>query len=82
MELLKEKQIFTKIGSYWERNNQNEIDIVAIDDIDKKVLICEVKLSEKRLNYNDLLLKSQKFVQDYKTYEIEYKLLSIKDIFY
>ena len=81
IELLKEKQTFTKIGSYWERNNQNEIDIVAIDDIDKKVLICEVKLSEKRLNYNDLLLKSQKFVQDYKTYEIEYKLLSIKDIF-
>ena len=38
-------------------------------------------MSEKRLNYNDLLLKSQKFVQDYKTYEIEYKLLSIKDIF-
>ena len=80
MELLKEKQTFTSIGSYWERNNQNEIDIVAIDDIDKKVLICEVKLSEKRLDYNALVLKSQKLVQEYKGYEIEYSLLSMKDI--
>src|SRR5574344_1819213 len=80
VELLKEKQTFTSIGSYWERNNQNEIDIVAIDDIDKKVLICEVKLSEKRLDYNALVLKSQKLVQEYKGYEVEYSLLSIKDI--
>ena len=38
------------------------------------------RLKEKRLNYNDLVLKSQKLTQDYKGYEIEYKLLSIKDI--
>ncbi len=80
MGLSKEKQTFTNIGSYWERNNQNEIDIVAIDDIDKKLLLCEVKINEKRLNYNDLVLKSQKLVQEYKGYEIEYRLLSIKDI--
>ena len=80
IQQFKEKQVFTKIGSYWERNNQNEIDIVALDDIEKKLLICEVKLSEKRLSYNDLVLKSQKLIKDYKGYEVEYKLLSIKDI--
>ena len=80
VELLKERQIYTRIGSYWERGNQNEIDIVAVDDIDKKLLICEVKLSEKRLNYNELVLKSQKLIRDYKNYEIEYKLLSLKDL--
>lgn len=80
VELLKEKQIYTTIGSYWERNNQNEIDIVAVDDIDKKLLICEVKLKEKRLNHNELILKSQKLIQKYKGYAVEYKLLSLKDI--
>ncbi|WP_424689029.1 ATP-binding protein [Halarcobacter ebronensis] len=80
IQQFKEKQVFTKIGSYWERNNQNEIDIVALDDIEKKLLICEVKLSEKRLSYNDLVLKSQKLIKEYKGYEVEYKLLSIKDI--
>ena len=48
VEQLKEQQLYTKIGSYWERNNQNEIDIVAIDEIEKKLLICEVKLNEKK----------------------------------
>ena len=80
VEVLKERQIYTQIGSYWERGNQNEIDIVAIDEIDKKLLICEVKLNEKRLNYNELVLKSQKLIQEYKEYEVEYKLLSLKDI--
>jgi hypothetical protein len=80
VELLKEKQIYTSIGSYWERGNKNEIDIVAIDDIDKKLLICEVKLSEKRLNHNELVLKSQKLISCYKEYQLEYKLLSLKDL--
>ena len=80
IDLFKEKQIYTKIGSYWERGNQNEIDIVAIDDVDKKLLICEVKLNKKRLNYNELVLKSQKLIQHYKNYEVEYKLLSLEDI--
>ena len=80
IELLKEKQTFTKIGSYWERNNRNEIDIVAIDDIDKKLLIYEVKLNEKRLSHNDLVIKAQNLVKEYKDYEIEYKFLSLKDI--
>ena len=80
IELLKKKEQYTSIGSYWERNNQNEIDIVAINTLEKKMLICEVKLQKKRLNYNELVLKSQKLIQTYKNYNIEYKLLSIEDI--
>jgi len=80
VEKFKENQTFTKIGSYWERNHQNEIDIVAVDDLNKKLLLCEVKLNEKRLNQNELVLKSQKLILEYKNYEIEYKLLSLKDI--
>ncbi|MEA1914298.1 MAG: DUF234 domain-containing protein [Campylobacterota bacterium] len=80
IEQIKEKQIYTTIGSYWERNNQNEIDIVAVDEIEKKLLICEVKLQEKRLNYNELVLKSQKLIQKYKDYSVEYRLLSLNDV--
>jgi AAA+ ATPase superfamily predicted ATPase len=80
IELLKEKQIYTTIGTYWERGNKNEIDIVGIDDIDKKIMFCEVKLSSKRLNKNDLILKSQNLLQKYKGYEVDYLLLCIDDI--
>jgi len=80
IEMLQEKQIYTKIGSYWERGNQNEIDIVAIDEIDKKMVIGEVKLNKNKLDLNKLILKSQKLLQKYKGYEVEYKLLSLEDI--
>jgi AAA+ ATPase superfamily predicted ATPase len=80
IELLKEKQVYTSIGNYWERGNQNEIDIVAVDEIDKKILLCEVKLSAKRLNRDALVRKSVKILQKYKGYEVEYRLLSVDDI--
>jgi hypothetical protein len=80
IELLKEKQIYTSIGNYWERGNQNEIDIVAVDEIDKKILLCEVKLSKKRLNRDDLVQKSVNVLRKYKGYEVEYRLLSVDDI--
>ncbi len=80
IELMKEKQLYTQIGSYWQRGNQNEIDIVAIDEADKTILICEVKRSPKRLNLNELKLKSEKLLQQYEDYKIEYRLLSLEDI--
>ena len=80
IELLKEKQIYTSIGNYWERGNQNEIDIVAVDDIDKKILLCEVKLSAKRLSRDALVLKSVNLLRKYEGYEVEYRLLSVEDI--
>jgi len=79
-ELLKEKGIYTSIGNYWERGNQNEIDIVTVDEIEKKLLLCEVKLSPKRLNYNALVKKSVNLLKKYKGYEVEYRLLSVEDI--
>lgn len=80
IELLKEKQKYTKIGSWWQRGNKNEIDIVAIDDIDKEMLICEVKLSKSRLNKNTLIKKSASLIEKYPDYKIKYQLLSLDDI--
>ncbi len=80
IELFKEQKQYTAIGSYWERGNKNEIDIVAVDDWEKKILICEVKLQEKRLNLGELVTKSEKLLQKYSDYDVEYRLLSVKDL--
>ncbi|MED7818611.1 MULTISPECIES: ATP-binding protein [unclassified Francisella] len=80
IEILKEKQDYTKIGSYWERGNKNEIDIVAVDDISKRLLVCEIKLNSKKLNLQTLILKSQKLLDYYKDYKVKYELLSLQDI--
>ena len=78
-ELLK-RESYAKIGSYWERGNRNEIDIVAVDDLNKRLVVCEVKLSAKRLDRNALILKSAKLLQKFPGYIPEYRLLSVEDI--
>lgn len=80
VDQFKEQQQFTHIGSYWERGNQNEIDIVAIDELEKTLMICEVKLAKKRLDQSVLEAKAKKLLTDYSHYTIQWKLLSLEDI--
>jgi len=80
IEKLKLKKQYTKIGRYWERGNKNEIDIVAIDEINKTLLIAEVKMNKKRANINELILKSKNLVEKFKGFQVEYKIFSIGDL--
>lgn len=78
-KLITTKQ-YNTIGTYWERNNQNEIDIVAINDLEKKVLFAEVKRNPDKINLNNLIEKSQKLLPQFKEYEIEYQGFSIQNM--
>ena len=46
-ELLAATKQFNHMGCYWERGHKNEIDIVAINDLEKKLVLAEVKMSKK-----------------------------------
>jgi len=80
IEKLKEGKRYSQIGSYWERGNKNEIDIVAINEAEKKLLIAEVKRDKKRINLNTLQEKSKKLLQKFKGYEVEYRAFSLEDL--
>lgn len=79
-ERLMESKKYNQIGNYWESKNQNEIDIVAINDMEKKVLIAEVKLNPKRIDLKELQKKAQNLVQKLDGYQIEYRGFSLEDI--
>lgn len=79
-KLLAETEQFNQIGSYWEKNNQNEIDIVAINDLEKKLLIAEVKLNKSRINLNILKGKAKNLLQDYSGYDVSFRALSLEDV--
>jgi AAA+ ATPase superfamily predicted ATPase len=80
IQKLKNSGKFSDIGTYWERGNQNEIDIVAINDKTKVMLIAEVKINPKKININVLKEKASKLTSKYKHYEINYVGYSLKDI--
>lgn len=71
---------YARIGSYWERGNRNEIDIVAVDEARRKLILCEVKLSASKLNRDALVVKSQNLLRKFPGYTAEYRLLSVADI--
>ena len=71
---------YTMLGSYWERGNRNELDIVAIDDLHNKALIAEVKMNKKKFRPNLLKDNAQNLIKRLSGYEIEFKSFSIEDI--
>lgn len=80
IEKLKLSQQYSTIGTYWERNNENEIDIVAINEMEKKVLIAEVKLNPNKIDLDLLQKKSLKLTERFKSYTIEYRGYSLLEM--
>lgn len=73
-------QQYSSVGTYWEKANQNEIDIVAINEVEKKVLFAEIKRKAENINLKALREKSIKLTQSLAGYEFSYKGLSIGDM--
>ncbi len=82
VEKLKSEKTYNLIGNYWEKNNQNEIDIVAVNDIEKTVLFAEVKRNPEKIAMEILKSKSEKLAQQFNNYKMEYKGYSLNDIKY
>jgi len=68
------------MGSYWERGNSNEIDIVALNEVEKTAIIAEVKRNAEKINLNALQKKSVNLVNQLSDYKVEYRGLSLNDL--
>lgn len=80
IDIMNESPKYGLIGTYWEKGNMNEIDIVAIDDIEKELYFAEIKLNKEKIKINKLKEKSKKIINRYSGYEIKYEGLSLEDI--
>ena len=79
LDLLALQKKYNRIGSYWESKNLNEIDIVAVNDLEKKIFLAEVKINPKKLNLHKLQQKAVNLLMHYKYYEVEWGCLSLPD---
>jgi len=71
---------YSAIGNYWERGNQNEIDIVAINEDEKRMLIGEVKRDPKKIDLYRVEQKALKLTAKYRKYRVEYRGFSLEDM--
>ena len=78
---ISEEERVTLVGNYWDRKGMNEIDIVALNDIDKTALVAEVKRNADRYNPKLLQEKYDTIRSNFGKYkEVQLKGLSMQDM--
>ena len=82
-EVLKETGLYTRLGYWHDRKGENEIDIIAEDEVDNKLEFIEVKRQARNFDEDILKAKAESFLKavgTFKDYEVIYKGLSIEDM--
>ena len=71
---------YSLIGTYWEKGNKNEIDIVAVNDLQKKIVIAEVKRQSENISITKLKEKASEIINRFEGYQIKFIGLSLKEM--
>ena len=82
-EVMRESEQYTHIDSWWDRRGESEIDIIAADDLEKRVTFYEVKRQRDELDMKVLEDKVQRFKEvtgEYRKYETDTAGLCMEDM--
>jgi AAA+ ATPase superfamily predicted ATPase len=74
---------FTRLGRWWDRKGENEIDMIAEDELTDSATFYEIKRQKDDISLGGLKQKAEMFLQathQFKGYEISYKGLSMKEM--
>jgi len=75
-----EEKCFSGIGNYWDRKGENEIDIIAVNEIEKRLCFYEVKRNKNKISLPLLENKADVIVKKFPDYHVEYRGLSMEDL--
>ena len=78
-KLVEAKQ-FSNIGSYWNRKGENEIDIIAANEMEKRLVFYEVKRNKKKISLPLLEQKAAEIAKNYPDFNVEYQGLSLENM--
>lgn len=76
----REEESVTTIGQFWDRKGENEIDLIALDDLKKTAVIAEVKLNKAKINLNILKQKSAAIAKELQNYTCSFRGLSLEEM--
>ena len=77
-----EEQRSTRIGGFWDRKGENEIDLITLNELEKSARIIEVKRQKRKIDMERLRTKGSFFIEssDLTNYQVEYMGLSMEDM--
>jgi len=74
---------FTRIGRWWDRKGENEIDMIAEDELSDRATFYEIKRQRNEISIGTLKQKAEALLRAtgaFKGYEIRYEGLSMEDM--
>ena len=78
-EKIAEEERITHIGQYWDRKGMNEIDIIALNDVDMKAIVADVKRDKRKIDISELRRKAGT-AAELNEFDIEFRGYSIDDM--
>lgn len=82
-QVLKDTGLYTRLGYWHDRRGENEIDIIAEDEVDGRIEFIEVKRRAKNFDEGILRAKAEAFMKavgPFTGYEVVYRGLSVDDM--
>lgn len=80
-QLYAETGRYNLVTNYWKKKDgKDEIDIIAVNEADKELVIGEIKRNPEKIDLTELIEKAQGIVLHHKRWEIRYVGLSLKDM--
>lgn len=78
-----ESGCWTNVGQWWDKKGANEIDLVAVNELEDQLFFAEIKMNPKKINLSQLRKKAEVFLitnPKYQNFEISFGGLSLDDI--
>lgn len=79
-DLAMQSDRYTRIGNWWDKKGENEIDMVALNEFDHTCVIAEIKRNPKKLSLPILEAKAKVLFPLLRGYKVEFRLLSLDDM--
>lgn len=79
-QLYRETGLYNIVTNYWEKDGRNEIDLIAVNEADKEIVIGEVKRNPKRISIHNLEEKATVIRQKKSGWQFSFVALSLDDM--
>ena len=79
-QLYGEKERVTEVSHWWDSHGKNEIDLIALESLDRHATVAEVKRNPDKYKPNDLADRYQHIKKYLKGYHVELVGLSMEDM--
>ena len=74
---------WTAVGQWWDKKGENEIDLIAVNELEDKIQFAEIKRNPKKIRLEKLREKAEVFLKNnakYQKFFVSFKGLSLEDL--